>query len=1197
MSFDSSSEDDSRSVSLGIYGKKQVSVDLVQKIKEGMESMLVELKAKQISQKLLMSSSNLQSSEVKFLKKRARRQVDLGLSLPPFIQDPMHFCVIARQLFICSQIFVAPLSFYNTEKREKNKNDDDRDKRNTEEREREYNRVNLSSISHPSAIGYNLYDKDNVKVSTNQTPTKLNPDFRPKLTRNKHVESVWGNPKKHHPVFFENMSNTQKSCVEGKLVIWNQNDFTFLYNEIQGQAKGADSKTVVDKTIKGTNIEKQRLVGEIGQGLVLVEFSIGATKKKTAIPSGAFFIGSKESIETDIEIFDSYSSETTEEAFTIHVTSNDDSVTFRHWTDNGRGLNQEDENDLPAERLAMKVSIYHTMKMNMKGISEFCVSLMDDACKIYCIERSCLAHVIKSPSSLSFSSEWSRNSSCLNKITATDSFELVNILSRILCIRRENLMDSINTLGHYFYDIKLPKAKALTLHGRIVSTFLQQYPFFRSMMTSLYIEPTKFGFHPSSQTWCEFLQTNGPKVNVTIFSDIFKKDDDDMGTEEEHQDIQDVRILADESGNVASHLIPPHFRRKHILLKIVTTSLGIHVFHYNVLPLYANSLKKAIKKCTDSFCQERISSLQNVYPGLDIQISQDQRQFISNLGGGINEEKIDINPLSWASSRLYRLLPREVIQSKISFSTNFSEVPPISWRRGILISNTIVLIPKIFDTKRVFKDKIMAICTNLDDVDVMFSGDTIMIIHTIPFSSSIHSFELRVSTSNDFAEVTHRISDSADIFRGPTNASISTQSEHYYDNSFQRYRDNRGFDFDLSTHRHICKESIGETSYFSSVFEDPVTTNIQQCLASMPLSIFYDDMLTRRRHCGDDLSNKVTHFQNMIRSLNASSSNSMYRKWAIISLENEKDLMDKKFNIATPSEISNLFKQNDLQNELFMLEDVDSVNGGQSVIMMGCLFHSATSKYHHLAESRHQFCARGFALFRSDFKQLHVLSVLFLDSHNSSVFNIRGKTDETALSRGALPIELDMLSVTDPLTQMSKELKRVLVEGLNNISIHKNWEYLRKDIAGVNDDEIFVTIRSSKRVPLEFLKFVEPIINSIAPTIKAFLDLLSYLEDVNIWSSTTDGEKNEFIENPEQTDILLVDTRGQHFLGLHIILHLNSARNILLHAELVYYDDAGFNNYDTTLAQKSLLEKFVNLILHFSFLDEDGSYSISSSSN
>ena len=208
MSFDATYENDSKLVVLGIFGKKQVSVDLIQKIKEGMDSRLVELTAKQISNKLRMSSSNLQSSEVNFLKDSTRRHLDLKLLLPSFVQDPMHFCVIARQLFICSQIFIAPLSFYTAEKREKSKTEDEREKKNIEEREKEYNRMQISSISHPSAIGYNLYENNtNVNRNTNDREVKLNADFRPKLKRNKHVDSVWGDSKKCHPVFFENIPN------------------------------------------------------------------------------------------------------------------------------------------------------------------------------------------------------------------------------------------------------------------------------------------------------------------------------------------------------------------------------------------------------------------------------------------------------------------------------------------------------------------------------------------------------------------------------------------------------------------------------------------------------------------------------------------------------------------------------------------------------------------------------------------------------------------------------------------------------------------------------------------------------------------------------------------------------------------------------------------------------------------------------
>ena len=1183
MSFDATYENDSKLVVLGIFGKKQVSVDLIQKIKEGMDSRLVELTAKQISNKLRMSSSNLQSSEVNFLKDSTRRHLDLKLLLPSFVQDPMHFCVIARQLFICSQIFIAPLSFYTAEKREKSKTEDEREKKNIEEREKEYNRMQISSISHPSAIGYNLYENNtNVNRNTNDREVKLNADFRPKLKRNKHVDSVWGDSKKCHPVFFENISNTYKSQIEGKLVLWNQNDFTFFYNEVKGQMKASDSKTVVDKTMKGTNVEKQRLVGEIGVGLVLMEYSIVSTEKTSSIPSSAHFIGSKGSIERDVDFFDAYSVDTAKNAFAMHVTSNDDSTTSRYSTVEGNITFQEDEDLLSGDRHTIKVSIYPTLKMNMKGISEFCLSIMYEAAKIYCIERSCLAHTIQNLVSPSHSIVQSDSLINLKKIMASDSFILVNRLNRILHNTMEESIENIGTLGHYFYELRLPKTKALNLHRRIVSTFLRQNPHFSTIMTSLYIEPTKLGFHPCNQKWCDLLRTSEQKVNVTIFSDIFEQDNNDSKLSEadiEHLDIQDLRILPEEFSNVASHLMPLHLRTKHILLEIVTTSLGVHLFHYNILQHYASSLKKIIETVIKLTKQPHNNPLRNVYLGLDIPLRQEQRQFELNYGSG-SEDRAESNPLSWTSSRLYRLLPREVAQLKtIPVTISFSKVHSAAWRRGFHVSSNTILIPKIPNALGVFKEKIITMCRNLVDVDVVPSVDSVTIIRMIPFSSSINTFEIQLPSSDGFVEVTHRISDLADIFRGP-NQTLSSEhpDHHYYD---QRGIGNNKYNFDVSTHRHFCKNSITETSYFSSIFEDQVTKSICQHLASIPFSMFYDNMLIERRVHDEKPSSKVTHFQNLIRSLAASRYDFMHWKWTEISLENVEDLLDKKFRAATPFEISCLLEQNDLENHIFLLNNEDTVEDQQKIIMVGCLYKGTEPNPHIQNQPR----IKGFAFFRSDFKQLNVLSILFQDFHSNNVLNVKDETENVNVLKGTLPHEFDIHSISDPLVHMAKELQRVLVNGLNNISIRKYWVSLKGGLTCADDHEMFVTIDSSKRIKLEFLKFIEPVLNLVSPTIQDFLILLRHLEDVNLWSSTAKEESEESTEYVQRTHVLVVDTKCQQLMGLYFILDLDSDQNITLNAELVHYPAAYFNVDDMILAQKTLIEKFVNFLLCFSFVD------------
>jgi len=308
----------------------------------------------------------------------------------------------------------------------------------------------------------------------------------------------------------------------------------------------------------------------------------------------------------------------------------------------------------------------------------------------------------------------------------------------------------------------------------------------------------------------------------------------------------------------------------------------------------------------------------------------------------------------------------------------------------------------------------------------------------------------------------------------------------------------------------------------------------------------------------------------------------IHRKWTTITLENEEYLLDRKFEAATPLEISTLFEQNDLQSHLFMLVDTDSTCSEEKLIMMGCLFESTVQKSH-LNESHNQLCTRGFAFFRSDFKQLNVLCVLFQDFNSAGEAKCSG--EEIPFVEGAMPIELDMLSVTDPLIFMSRELKKVLINGLNDISIRTNWESLRNDITSLDDHDIFVTIHSSKRLHLEFLKFIEPVLNLVSPTIQDFLCLLGYLDDVNVWSSTAKDGVDVSAENAEQTHILIVDTKCLQLMGLYIVLDLYSDKNLLLRAELVYYHDTSFNNDVVVLAQKGLIEKFVNLLLHFSFVD------------
>lgn len=47
---------------------------------------------------------------------------------------------------------------------------------------------------------------------------------------------------------------------------------------------------------------------------------------------------------------------------------------------------------LESDKYTVKLRIHPTAKMILKGLIEFCHSLLNDALKVYCIERSCVMH-------------------------------------------------------------------------------------------------------------------------------------------------------------------------------------------------------------------------------------------------------------------------------------------------------------------------------------------------------------------------------------------------------------------------------------------------------------------------------------------------------------------------------------------------------------------------------------------------------------------------------------------------------------------------------------------------------------------------------------------------------------------------------------------------------------------------------------
>ena len=842
MSFDAMNENDSKNVSIGIYGKKKVSVDLIQKIQESIKSKLVELTAMRISSKLLSLSSSLQPSELNFLKDRTRRQVDMTLFLPSFVHDPMHFCVVARQLFLCSQIFIAPLSSYNTERREK-RPEEERERKTIEDRERDYNRLQLSTISHPSALGYNLYDSESNGEATKDNgklDVKLNADFRPMLKRNKHVDSFWGDPKKCHPVFFENILNVKKRPYEGKLVIWNQNDFTFLYNEMER----------LHKTPK-------RSVSEIGQGLVLMEFSIIQDSIDNLLPGSALFIASKRSIERDIRSFDNCSVHSVKGDFSMSLGENSD-------LNSGPGI---------------KICIYPTTKMTTKGLSEFCVSLFNEALKIYLFERSCLLHTVNSCTNFDTtthtkddpyfapSTSTLQTSSLYSDPSPTaggpESTVLVTRLNKILWDSvasgaprfptGKDATDHVGTLGHHSYHIKLPKMKALDLHKQIVSIFLSQNSTIDSFQSSLCIDPRDLSFNDGHLQWCDVFKSDEASVNITLFSDIFEGN---CSAAQENEQ-PDVRILPEEFGSTATQLLPVHLRRKHFMLEIITTPSGLHIFHYNVSQFLVTSLRKTTETLVQSISKQNVQVLGTLglskFSLIRDAHGEDEYEEVKNIS----------TQISWSKKRLLRLLPRES-ESKIAGSSDLSVIPHHAWKRGRVVRSAYIPLPTISASHigrqnelKEFKKRVHILSGSLCDVELIIYPEVTIILYIIPFSSSVHIFEIRSVATCTSVEVIHRIADSFDII-----SSLMPRAARNIKDTFFSDRSGNHCICNLS---HAAGDSFGELSYFSSVIDDKTVEHIYNHIWSFPLGVFYDNILRSRRDNTKSSMPSLRRFRELLR--------------------------------------------------------------------------------------------------------------------------------------------------------------------------------------------------------------------------------------------------------------------------------------------------------------------------------------------
>ena len=273
-------------------------------------------------------------------------------------------------------------------------------------------------------------------------------------------------------------------------------------------------------------------------------------------------------------------------------------------------------------------------------------------------------------------------------------------------------------------------------------------------------------------------------------------------------------------------------------------------------------------------------------------------------------------------------------------------------------------------------------------------------------------------------------------------------------------------------------------------------------------------------------------------------------------------LLDPTYNSLSPSELSQLLKHNDVDNHIFVLSDTNDFEGGS--ILFGCLFESPPrSQLKTLVKST----SRGFCILRNDFKSLSSLSIVFTDLLTTDEGNCTKSPSGCRVS--SLDLNLSA-SRHDPLISMSEIFQSLLVRGLNKYYVGMLWRSMKNGSLSNNSD-LLTLVESSACTKLGYLKFMNPILRSIAETGRSILPSLQTLPDVEI---------RMFVGDKSLYEVIIVDTNIQVNIGLRIVL---STVEDISRIDLLQYSDDGMDQDIIYDVQRSIIDKIVNTLIYLSF--------------
>jgi hypothetical protein len=262
MAFALPKDDKDRLVSLLVYGVTELNLQIQIELKKVLEVKLTEYIANIISMTMVPRRTVLPTTHVQFIRDCGlSKRVEFVYHLPSSVTDPYFFCILAKQLFSKSEIFMA-LTIQYTDRQQ-----------------------HLSSSLHPVMYGYDnshqmtemtlgqqIHHEINDQTTTTSSSSsssslteKMNHEniLRPYLERKKRVEEELCSEHTIHPIFFDRKRQLQTPRNDRRndssLTVWDQGDFTLLYNS-------------QEKEKSKRNIAQKRAAFTQSGGLALIEF-------------------------------------------------------------------------------------------------------------------------------------------------------------------------------------------------------------------------------------------------------------------------------------------------------------------------------------------------------------------------------------------------------------------------------------------------------------------------------------------------------------------------------------------------------------------------------------------------------------------------------------------------------------------------------------------------------------------------------------------------------------------------------------------------------------------------------------------------------------------------------------------------------------------------------------------------------------